>query len=397
MKKILLSIIAILCLAIVAVLGYNMINRNSKEPVVAEQTMTPIPEATVSENLARTLDIMTVEDSLVGDVCSVWNVNYKLTGKLTDTSSIDMGKVYYEDADKKTQQFQVTQSYTDEDMQTVLSDFSLGDVSKYAMLAGTTASAESTEVATYDINGESYTLMYVPGESKYYSVIPGEDTSYFVASCNNPFMVTVEPATFKFETADVDPLTQHTYSMYERTAIEATKKELEEKGTTGSNPVSTATSSATSTYSNANADTVRADLVAMCNQKYDSTGHSTTTDKTVDYTSTTITRSRWILENQTAYVYELSDLSITALSATRAVDGSNFTIYGTITNKSTEVRPFVIVVQYLDKNGNLLGVSCVDKRTEKLQPNAEYKFQATIDKATAVDISAIHSVQFYMY
>lgn len=398
LKKIILITIAVVVTLFTIVLGATKFRELQIEKVREEYNTPTVSEneasSTIDSDSIPPVDVNVIDPAEVasvdGDVCTVWKTNYNLYGEITDTESADLGRITYA-VDEAEYTLNVSKEYSDKDIQMINANAPTEPI-PYIELLGVAALPENVKFHVYGEN----VLMYNTTDSNYYTIVPATGGEFFLAVSQKPFLVTTEPATFKFKTADVDPLTEHKYSMYETTAIEATKNALTEKGQTGSSTVQPTTPT-TSLYTNAESNTRRADMVSLANQTFDSSGHSTTTDKTVDFTSTSVMRSRWILENQTAYSFEFSELKISGLSATRAVDGSNFTVFGTIQNVSKETRPYVILIEYLDKEGGLLGISCVDKRSDQLKSGDSVQFQSAINSQSNVKIKEIHSLQFIMY
>lgn len=335
-----------------------------------------------------------------GDVIELsdYDIKLKINGTLTDNSMSSFGYYNYSSAtDKaaKTIDYDIKTSAV-EDMQSAIDGYWHGDT--FSVLSVPQISYNSEELEFYQCTFKSgnVPVIYNSTAGLYYMFVL-KDNAYIIVSAEEPFILTDEKATVHFGDPNANPMYSHSYSEYEMYAAENTKRELldKEEGEEVDNPYTSSNVVGTAeTYTSSSDNTIRKQMVSYSRYKWEADGSSKETSLRIDIATEEAKKSEWTL-TATTYSYEHAGLKLSMLSGKRSSE--TFFISGNINNLLDSERPYVIVVKFLNSQGQLLGIRVIDSRETPLEPSGVDVFSTTLTKEDTIDMPAITAVQFEVY
>lgn len=331
-----------------------------------------------------------------GAVVAIKDLHFRVDGKLREQPDEYSTIIIYYDEDDISHTLQYVSVADTVDIKAVIVDFIDGNYAKYKELLGI-IDTDACTCYTYEILGQTVTLLYDETQYLYYSIIPIGD-EYLVISADTEFYLTEDRITTVLGDPAKMPMVKHTYNVYETSAITNTKALLQESSVgfvaTGNNSSTTASSSVV-TYTSADDDETRAQMAKYASYKWEPDGTSKDTKLSLDLTSAIAKSSQWILSAESVYSWSDNGLKLSGLQATKS--SVQFTLKGTVTNLLATERPWVLVIKLLDQNGSLLKVEVVDSRSIPLAGNGDTEFSILTTTSEGIDVNEIKSVQFDIY
>lgn len=332
------------------------------------------------------------------DVTLLYATRFRVNGKLTSVSDAKSGVSTYTDIEGNMHTLYAAHyPFETSVVQRAIDDYAIGD---YAAIQDYLEfkNKDNLEYLYYTLEGKFCPLIYDGESDTYATVIPYTD-GYVYAYCDDEFYITEDVPTRIFGSATEDQLTTHTYSELERNASDNTIAALLEEGYGVQEDVTEkvepnyVTSSLTYTE---DADNATRDQMALYgNYKWNNDGTSPDTSVVLDITSPSVKASEWVLKESSVYSWSDNSLRLTQLFGSRT--DSDFKIAGTVTNQLKSPRPWVLVLEFLNQDGELIGVRTVDCRTKPLDAEGEDTFKLVVESGHEIPISDIYSVQFIIF
>lgn len=337
-----------------------------------------------------------IYDNNKGDVVKFNGYKFRIGGTLLDTESISQGYTDYVAFDGNNHNISSQLCYGNDDLLDAIDAFIQGD---YVPIQG------FIPVPTIDVNLECYIQdtpegvlaeVYDAGSEKWYMFVPLTDV-YMLLTADDMIMMSRSAETVIFGDPSRDPMTEHTYSMYESNAIENTRNALTdgEYLPSADEDLNTEVQGSSATYTSAADNETRKQMLNMGNYNWKSDGTSEDTNMIVDLTSTTAKASEWVLTTSSPYAFADNALRLHSLKAVR--NAESFTVTGKLTNQLSSERPYVIIVKFLNSDSELLGLRVIDKRNEKIPPNDVADWAYVLSADSGVSIGDINALQFEVY
>lgn len=337
-----------------------------------------------------------------GDVTELYNVRFRVNGRLM-SSSVKTGVVDYVHTnadDEQSALFVSMQEGEREDVENAVLDYMNGDYDAIYTYLDTDEDTNDLLNYYYNVMGQTVVLFYNTSSDKYISVIPC-DGGYLYAYCSDEFFVTHDTPTRIFDDPTKSPLTSHSFSRLERNAVDNTVRKLLDAGYSVETPTAEDTtlnyesSTAELTYTNASDNETRDQLAKYATYHWNADGTSSDTSYVLDLTSAVIKNSRWTLVESSSYSFTDNGLNLAKLYGTRTDDSLKIT--GVMSNKLSTPRPWVLVVELLDENEQLLGVRVIDERKHTIDGNGSKDFELEVRADEQTQIANIRHLQFIMY
>lgn len=332
------------------------------------------------------LPIYMYAEDVDGDVCRMYDNNFRIEGSLLTTESADAGVITYTDIDGIVQDIKAVKMIDVSDATNAIELYLQGDYVEFNEYLPDGVNSELTEYYYYSVDGESHMNCIHDAENEmYYSIIPyGQE--YLLVSSPRMFYVTMDAETIQFDDPTKDPLTYHVRSVYEEMAVANTIMALQ-----GQRGVSVSNSSG---LYNTEADKQkRRDMVSYNNNTWNPDGTSDGSPDTIDTKSPAAKASQWTLQATSPYSYVTNGLKLYGLYGVKSSD--NFSIEGTVQNLFDSERPWVILIKYIDNDGNLIALRAIDNTDTPIHGNGTGTFSYTLSNDVA--LSSITAVQFDLY
>ena len=351
---------------------------------------------TVIDEWLPDTDIETVYEERQGDVVNIYNYKFRVPGTLFEIPSRSASMFNYialESGDTLT--VSCSQLLDLDAVKEAITDYYYGDFD--GLLTYLPVNVQEDNITCYSqstFDGE-VPILYNEGDETYYMFVVASDVCLLMSS-HEMLYLTNDAETVIFGDPSKDPMTYHTYNMYETTAIENTRNKLTDGTYVGTpNDMHTATSQANNDYTSEADNTTRRQMISNASYTWNGDGTSSDTTSTIDITSPTAKASEWVLTTQTSYSYTDNALKLHTLKATR--NASMFVVDGSVTNQLSSVRPYVMLIKFLDSDGQLLYVGVVDKRPEPIEGNGVSEWSYTLNSDTGVDLYEVYSLMFELY
>lgn len=337
-----------------------------------------------------------IEPLLKGDVVRIYNYNFRVPGTLMEVPASNAGKFSYMYEDGSTHEVTYNTATNVSDVMEELTDYFLGDVTGIGIFLPVSTQSDNLEPYMQTTPEGAIAIIYNYGDNKYYTIVPMTDIWVCIAS-EDILSMTEDTETVIFGNPSDDPMTYHTYNMYEITAIENTRNALSDGSYVGSADESlpTAVAGTSSTYTSEADNATRKSMLDYANITWRKDGTSNLTSLTIDTTSPTAKASEWVLTSSSPYAFTDNSLKLHSLRATRNTD--TFALEAKITNQLPSERPYVVVIKFLNSDGELLYVGVVDKRLEPIAPNDIAEWQYVLTGDSNVDLLDIYALQFEIY
>ena len=336
-----------------------------------------------------------------GEVMAIDNkkeIRVKISGQLNENNYDNYGYYYYTNPDGVQETIKVDEN-TDriEELRKYITEYWHGQQQNLVEFAAIGSDMSSMTFYQGKKSTAIYPVIYNQVAKQYYMILDN-DKSYYIISSADPCILTDDKVTAHFGNPSDDPQIRHNYSQYEELAAENTIRELQDKGDKKGSKVnnpytSTDISGSHSTYTAEEDNTTREQMLNLGNYKWKADGTANGTQITINTTTAEAKQSQWDI-TATTYSYDVNDLRISMLSAQRTND--TFTISGNINNTLNHERPYVMLIKFLDSEGNLLGIRLLDNRANMIPASGVSNFKAIV-KSTDMDIAKITSVQFEVY
>lgn len=336
-----------------------------------------------------------------GEVMAIDNkkeIRVKISGQLNENDYDNYGYYYYTNPDGVQETIKVDEN-TDriEELRKYITEYWHGQQQNLVEFAAIGSDTSSMTFYQGKKSTAIYPVIYNQVAKQYYMILDN-DKSYYIISSADPCILTDDKVTAHFGNPSDDPQIRHNYSQYEELAAENTIKELQDKGDKKGSKVnnpytSTDISGSHSTYTAEEDNITREQMLNLGNYKWKADGTANGTQITINTTTAEAKQSQWDI-TATTYSYDVNDLRISMLSAQRTND--TFTISGNINNTLNHERPYVMLIKFLDSEGNLLGIRLLDNRANMIPASGVSNFKAIV-KSTDLDIAKITAVQFEVY
>lgn len=338
----------------------------------------------------------TIYDNNKGDVVKFNGYKFRIGGTLVSTETVSQGYVDYIAFDGSNHSITSQLCYGNDEILTAVDEYIQGDYKSLQNHLPVPTLDDNLECYMQDTPDGVIAEIYDLGSMKWYMFVPMTDV-YMLLTSDDMIMMSRSAETVIFGDPSTDPMTTHTYSMYEANAVENTRNAL----TDGEyNPVSgeelnTEVQGTSATYTSAADNETRKQMLNMGNYVWKPDGTSEDTNMIVDLTSTTAKASEWVLTTSSPYAFSDNALRLHSLKAVRNAEA--FTVSGKLTNQLSTERPYVIIIKFLNSNDELLGLRVIDKRNEKIPPNdvADWSYILSVD--SGISIGDINALQFEIY
>lgn len=329
-----------------------------------------------------------------GDIIQIDKLRVKINGNLTDSSNSEQGYYFYSTLEEKTSHvFTVIKKESEVlALQTAMASYFQDDATALVNLLPVDTIPENlTYYQQTHIEG-TIPVIYDNASEAYYMFVDCTD-KYYILHCKDPFVITKEKLTSKFPNAGTDPLITHKYNTYEVDAINNTRYALTDGEYDGPMVETGTVKTVAETYTDDTDNKIRSTLVSYGDYIWNADGTSDGTSALIDLTSSNAKASQWVL-TETSYTFTNNGLTLNGLSAKRS--STEFDVTGKITNTLDSIRPYVIVIKYMDADNNLLGIQIYDGRSNKLDAKGMDDFTFTLESTNnqSIDITKITSVQF---
>lgn len=416
--RFILSILATIALiAIIALevkVAFGLLHDRTMAGVKASVTVTAT-KAKASVSISEIVSYPEIADVAIdGDVIAVkdYDIKLRINGKLTDDSMSTYGKYVYSSAKSHSEKtLEVTDKTSNVDkFHEALAAFWKGDTSLLFTSDATGLVFDTNDVTWSQCSSSkgNVPIAYVESSKTYYMFVDCDktekDKAHFIyITSEEPFTLTDDKVTVHYGDPKANPQTTHSYdAIYETWAASATVKEkmndtetVDSYNATTDKYASTSSSGTASTYTSTSDDDIRKKMVSLSDYTFTADGKSDETSLIVDISSDNAKASQWTLTSS-SYSYSYAGLKVYALQGNRTSD--SFYVEGTISNTLDAVRPYVIVVKYLDSNNKLLGVKVIDNRESPLSSKDAATFNISISPTRdKIDIQKITSVMFEVY
>ena len=368
-----------------AILSACSLNSDTAEQAVTDETDEVIGNAqdTAYLVLPEYLD----SNELDGEVCSLYGINFKLDGDILNDSTADIGVVTYASnkdviTDITASRYVDTGNVTDAVRKMIKGDYAAIDEYLPYDIIG-----DSLTYYYYSVDGESYMdCVYSEEKDMYYSVVPCLP-HYMIVSSSSMFFVTLEPAAITFDNPADNPMTYHTRSTYEETAVANTIRALSERSRSDSS------TGDMSLFNTATDKEKRDKMISYGKLTWNLDGTNTLTNDVIDTKSISAKASQWTLKATSQYSYVENGLKLYGLYGTKS--NTNFSIQGTVDNLFDSPRPWVIMIKYLDIDSQLLALKVLDYTDSPIPAGGTGTFSCSL--SDSVDLNSIAAIQFEMY
>lgn len=392
-SSIIITITLGLVLLILLFIGFHLLTSgNSRDPLkdaTNENASEPFDNAETSYTIE-------VTEPKVGDVVKLYGYRFRVPGSLYEVpneSAVTFNYMSNETGDNMT-----VHVYTGNDMEgilTALDDYFYGDILNLMTYFPVSVLEENLDCYEQVTPEGSIAIIYNDGNQKYYMFVPISEM-YLLIESDEMIYMTESAETVVFSNPADDPMTEHTYSMYEVTAIENTRNQLTDGATAGSTAdLRTDVPTGGVSYTSEADDETRKEILNYESFKWNPDGTSDNTSASLDVNSTTAKASEWVLASQSAYSFTDNGLRLHTLRATR--NNESFSVEGKVTNQLPTDRPYVLCVKFLNSQHELLGVGVVDKRPEPISGNGVAEWSYILKTDSGIDLQDIYALQFYMY
>lgn len=337
-----------------------------------------------------------IYDNNKGDVVKFNGYKFRIGGTLLTTDTVSEGYTDYLSFDGQRHSITTQLNYGNEDLLVAIDSFIQGDYEPIKGYLPVTVMDENIECYLQDTPDGVIAEVYDNSSEKWYMFVPMTDV-YMLLTADDMIMMSRSAETVIFGDPSEDIMDEHTYNMYEVSAIENTRNQLTDGEFTPdeSEEMATEVSGTSATYTSAADNETRKQMLNMGNYTWKADGTSEDTNMVVDLTSTTAKASEWVLATSTPYAFTDNALRLHSLKAVRNAEA--FTVSGKLTNQLATDRPYVVIIKFLNADDELLGLRVIDKRNEKIPPNdvADWSYVLNID--SGVSIGDINALQFEVY
>lgn len=357
---------------------------NKKTEEAVGEIVEELPTDVVTEPLVTLPEYVEVP-SRKTDVCSIYGINFKLSGSILNDTGASNGIVTYSSDEDAITDISATRHVDIDSAVYAVSEAIQGCYEPIQEYFSDDMLNADLEYYYYSVAGESYMMyMFAHDTEVYYSIVPCYP-NYMVVESTQPFYVTLDPQTIKFGDPGKDPMKKHVRSTYEEQAVTNTLRMLASSGD--------GDSSGTSLF-NGSADVARrTKMLSYNNIDWNPDGTNNKTADSLDTTSIAAKASQWTLRATSQYTYSENGLKLYGLYGTKS--NSSFSVQGTVENLFEDPRPWVIMLKYLDVDSNIVAVKVLDYTKKPIPGNGSGTFSCDI--TSEIDLGAITAIQFEMY
>lgn len=337
-----------------------------------------------------------IYDNNKGDVVKFNGYKFRIGGTLLDTETISQGYTDYMAFDGNRHSITTQLCYGNEDLLEAVDAFIQGNYEPIKGYIPVTTLDENLEYYLQDTPDGVIAEVYDDGSQKWYMFVPMTDV-FMLLTADDMIMMSRAAETVIFGDPSEDTMNEHTYNMYEVSAVENTRNML----TDGSyipnedEEISTEVTGTSTTYTSAADNETRKQMLNMGNYTWKADGTSEDTNMIVDLTSTTAKASEWVLATSSPYAFADNALRLHSLKAMRNAEA--FTVTGKLTNQLAAERPYVIVIKFLNSDSELLGLRVIDKRNEQIPANDVADWSYILNADSGISIGDINALQFEIY
>ena len=337
-----------------------------------------------------------VVDTGKGDVAKIYNYNFRVSGELVVVPGSTDGYFDYlchTDGSKKTVTY--TQGVLTDSVMDNMAEYFKGNTADLVQNLPVTTVPENLTFYMQETMQGNIPIIYNEGDAKYYMLVP-MSTMLVVIESEEMLYMTEDAETVIFGDPSEDPMTYHTYSMYEITAIENTRNQLSGGtlvGTTDTLP--TDVSGVASTYTSEADNDTRKQMLSYAGLDWRKDGTSPNTSSKLDVTSAVSKASEWVLTSSSPYSFTDNAIKLHSLRATRNTE--SFAVEGKCSNQLSLERPYVVLIKFLNSDDELLGVGVVDKRSEPIEANGVSEWDYLLNTDSGIDLQEIYALQFEVY
>lgn len=337
-----------------------------------------------------------VEDSHEGDVVTVQGYNFRVPGNLFEVPPASARNFNYcSSNDGLTKSVNYNQSSNIDNLLTDLEDYFNGDVEAIQTYIPVNTQSENLTCYRQDTNDGSLAIVYNNANSHYYMFVPLTEV-YLCIDSEEMLYFTTDTRTVIFGDPAKDPMTYHTYSMYETTAMQNTINQLTDgEYDVDLSQLPTEVDAGSTTYTSEADNETRRQMLQYSSFDWNEDGTSSGTSMVIDTTSETAKASEWILTSSSAYSFTNNSIKLHSLRAARNTE--TFSVEGKVTNQLSYERPYVLVIKFLNSEHGLLGVGVVDKRSEPIEPSNVADWEYVLSSDSGIDLQAITALQFEVY
>lgn len=346
----------------------------------------------------------TVYPVYYGDVIPIYNSKLRLqiNGVITDMDAASSGVYRYsqDETEKATTLYIEDKSRMYDEYMDAYREYLDGNQDALMLAYG--IQFDSDMIIPYEQSYKEFRvpIMFNEKSAMYYGFIPEGTSQFWVITCEDPFVLSLDKISAHFGDPVKNPMKNHTYSDYEVLAAENTLRSIlesilqEEDGAIVSSPYQSGGVVGTAdTYTSTSDNNIRKQMVSYADYKWDYSGQAAGTNLTIDTTSTKAIASEWVL-TATTYSYQNAGLQLLNLHGSKS--STSMEISGNIMNTLSTERPYVIVVKYIDSARNLLGIDVLDNRQNSLMGNSYHTFTST-KYSTDFNLDEVNAVQFEIY
>lgn len=356
------------------------------------------PTAVIDDREVNTIatEIELVEDSKSGDVVTIQGYNFRIPGKLFSVPSVkDTNFSYCSSLDGLTKYVSYSQSSNIDNLLEDLKEYFAGDVTALQSYLPVSTQEENLTCYQQDTSDGSIAVVYNDANSHYYMFVPLTEF-YICIDSEEMLYYTTDTRTVIFGNPADDPMTYHTYSMYEMTAMQNTINELTDgEVDMDLSTLPTDVQSGSTTYTSEADNETRRQMLQYATFNWNEDGTADGTSLVIDTTSETAKASEWILTSSSSYSFTDNSIKLHSLRAARNTE--TFTVEGKVTNQLSYERPYVLVIKFLNSDGGLLGVGVIDKRSEPIEASNVADWEYVLSSDTGIDLQAITALQFEIY
>lgn len=337
-----------------------------------------------------------IYDNNKGDVVKFNGYKFRIGGTLLSTDTISEGYTDYLSFDGQSHNISTQLCYGNDDLLEAVDSYIQGDYEPIKSYLPVSVLDENIECYLQDTPDGVIAEIYDNSSEKWYMFVPMTDV-YMLLTADDMIMMSRSAETVIFGDPSEDVMDEHTYNMYEVSAIENTRNQLTDGEFTPdeTEEMATEVSGTSSTYTSAADNETRKQMLNMGNYTWKSDGTSDDTNMIVDLTSTTAKASEWVLTTSAPYAFTDNSLRLHSLKAVRNAEA--FTVTGKLTNQLATDRPYVIILKFLNSNDELLGIRVIDKRNEKIPPNDVSDWSYVLNVDSGISIGDINALQFEVY
>lgn len=360
-----------------------------------------------------------------GDIVAIDENKFKINGKSSNTGSDSSGYVYYSSVDDSNashyiEYSEVLDSGSVSSFHDALGKYFEGDLDVILPLLPVQAVDGNIKAYQQTFTDGAIPVLYDAGSGQYIMLLDCI-SSYYVLTCDEPFIVSDARVTMHYGNAADDPLTEHAWSTYEAGAIDNTRRALlDEDAALGSytdpGTVTTNTNqNGGGSYTDSNGDSytpasevaessalyvtpeddaARELLVSYGSKTFSEDGTADDGSGAIDISSTSAVASQWVL-TETQYSYTDYGITLNGLSGRRT--STLFEINGSASNTISAARPWVLCIKFMGEDNKLLGVKVIDNRSNPIPADGVSDFTMQLGASDNIEFSDIVAVQFAVH